>query len=254
MIGGVDDGRAGRFVTAVRVQLGLRQDDVATRAGVDQKVVSLIETGQLDRVSVRRFRRVCAALGIDSSTELRWRGGQADRLIDAGHAAIVEAVVASLTDAGWETTPEFSFNVFGDRGSVDVLAWHPRSRSLLIVEVKTRLTDLQAMLVSLSRKVRVVPAEAASRSGWERVALGTVVVVAATHGNRTVLREHRATFGAALPATTTQVKSWLRVPSGPLAGVWFVPLTRGSRAAKAVAGRVRGGHAQSPRRSMPGRS
>jgi transcriptional regulator with XRE-family HTH domain len=247
MIDGVDDRRAGRFVAAIRVQLGLRQDDVGTRAGVDQKVISLIETGQMDRVSVRRFRRVCAALGIDSSIELRWRGGQADRLIDAGHAAIVEAVMNLLAEAGWDTTPEFSFNVFGDRGSVDILAWHSRSRTLLIVEVKTRLTDLQAMLLSLCRKVRVVPSEAASRSGWHRTGLGTIVVVAATHGNRTVLREHRATFEAVLPATTAEVKRWLRTPTGDLAGVWFVPLTRGSRAAKVVTGRVRATHAQSRR-------
>jgi len=240
----MDDRRAGRYVAAVRVHLGLRQDDIARMAGVDQKVVSLIETGHLDRVSVKRFRRVCTALEIESSIDLRWRSGLGDRLIDTAHAAIVESVVITLGRAGWEVTPEFSFNVFGDRGSVDVLAWHPATRALLIIEVKTRLTDLQAMLLSLSRKVRVVPGEVARVQGLARSSLGTVLVVAATHGNRSVVDQHRATFTAVMPATTAEVKRWLTSPSRDLAGIWFVPLTRGSRAAKALAGRIRVGHAQ----------
>lgn len=235
----MDDRRAGRFIAAVRVRLGLRQDDVADLAHVDQKVVWLIESGRLELVSVKRFRRVCSALEIESSVDLRWRRGLADRLIDTGHAAIVEVVIAALREAGWETVPEFSFNVFGDRGSVDILAWHAPTRTLLIIEVKTRLTDLQAMLLSLSRKVRVVPAEAAERLGWRRAALGTILVVASTHGNRSVVEQHRATFQAVLPAATVATKRWLRAPSGDLSGVWFVPLTRGSRGAQAVTSRVR---------------
>ena len=235
----MDDRRAGRFVAAVRIHLALRQDDLAAAARVSQNVITLIETGRLERVSLRNFCRVCAALEIDAGFDLRWRGGLGDRLIDTGHAAIVEAIIAWLRRAGWEPIPEFSFNVYGDRGSVDILAWQAPTRTLLIVEVKTRLTDLQAMLMTLSRKVRVVPGDAAERLGWARSGLGTIVVAAATHGNRSVVAAHRATFDAAFPARTAAVKRWLRSPSGDLAGVWFVPLPAGSRGAKSVAGRVR---------------
>jgi phage tail protein X len=206
---------------------------------VHQRVVWLIESGRLADVSVRRFRRVCAALSIENGLDLRWHGGLGDRLIDTGHAAIVESVIGALRNAGWEVTPEFSFNVFGDRGSVDILAWHVRSRTLLIVEVKSRLTDLQSILHALSRKVRVVPGDAADRLGWRRAALGTVIVAAATHGNRSVVERHHATFAAVLPARTTSIKRWLRKPDRDMGGIWFVPLTRGSRAADAVSTRVR---------------
>src|SRR5512138_9010 len=110
---------------------------------VDQKVVSLIERGLLARVSVEKFRRVCAVLEIDPALDLRWRGGLGDRLIDRGHAELVEQVASMLRDGGWTVIPEYSFNVYGERGSVDVLAFHPERRVLLIVEVKTRVTDLQ---------------------------------------------------------------------------------------------------------------
>src|SRR5580765_3609898 len=96
------DDRAGRLIKAVRVHLGLRQVDLAQAADVDQKVVTLLERGELRRVSVERFRRVCAALKIEPVIELRWRGGLADRLVDRGHARIVEAVIAELRRLGWE--------------------------------------------------------------------------------------------------------------------------------------------------------
>jgi DNA-binding XRE family transcriptional regulator len=247
----VDDAKAGRLIRAVRVKLVLRQEDLSAMARVDRKVIYLIESGRLAEVSVKHFRRVCGALGIESAVDLRWHGGLGDRLIDTGHAAIVELVVATLRKAGWEVMPEFSCNVFGDRGSVDILAWHVGSRTLLIIEVKTRLTDLQATLHALSRKVRVVPGDAADRLGWKRAALGTVIVAAGTHGNRSVVEAHRATFEAVLPARTTAIKQWLRMPSGDLSGIWFVPLARGTRAADAVATRVRKSRAAGSPRTLP---
>jgi len=222
----VTDDRAGRLIAAVRVHLGMRQIDLANAAGVDQKVVSLLERGELVRVSVVRFRRVCAALKIEPTTELRWRGGLADRLVDRGHARIVEAVVAELRRLGWEVLPEYTFNVFGERGSVDVLAWHPVHRALLIVEVKTRLMNMQAILGSMSKKVRLVPAEIARTRGWQRLALGHVVVMLDSRANRTTVATHRATFDATFPRHTAAVRAWLRSPTADLAGLWFLALRR----------------------------
>jgi transcriptional regulator with XRE-family HTH domain len=218
------DDRAGRLIAAVRKHLGMRQIDLARAANVDQKVVSLLERGELARVSVDRFRRVCAALKIEPVLELRWRGGLADRLIDRGHARIVEAVVAELVRLGWECVPEYTVNVFGDRGSVDVLAWHPVRRAVLLIEVKTWLTDLQAMLSSLSRKVRLVPGLVAEERGWDRLALGHVVVVLDTRRNRSTVGSHRATFDATFPVGTVDVRAWLRAPTSNLAGLWFLAL------------------------------
>ncbi len=43
-------------------------------------------------------------------------GGELDRLMDEGHAALVGAVVARLNSLGWETRPEVSFSVYGESG------------------------------------------------------------------------------------------------------------------------------------------
>ena len=41
-----------------------------------------------------------------------------------------------LQSLGWQTRSEVSYSVYGERGSIDVLAWHAPSRTLLVVEVK----------------------------------------------------------------------------------------------------------------------
>jgi len=238
------DEQAGRLIATVRRHLGLRQLDVGRAAGVDQKIVSLLESGRFERVSVARFRRVCAALGIQPVLELRWRGGQIDRLIDRDHARIVEAVVAELARLGWETTPEFTFNVWGERGSVDILAWHPGKRVLLLIEVKTRLTDLQRLLMAMSKKLRLVPGLVAEERGWRRAGLGHVVVVLDCRANRSTVATHDATFAATFPARTARVRAWLRSPVGDLAGVWFLALRQEAHPDDEPSRRVRVVHAQ----------
>jgi transcriptional regulator with XRE-family HTH domain len=247
MIRDMTDERVGRFLVAVRRHLGLRQLDVAVAARVDQTVVSRIERGELARVSVAAFRSVCRALGVESSVDLRWRGGLGDRLVDQDHARLVEAAVAMLERAGWIIVPEYTFNVFGERGSVDILAWHPLHRALLIVEVKTRLTDLQRLLMSMSRKVRLVPPAVAKDRGWDRRSLGIVVLVADTKGNRSTAAAHRATFDATFPSGSRAVRAWLQSPTGDVAGLWFTALRRQVPADRDLRQRVRVRHSAATR-------
>ena len=108
--------------------------------------------------------------------EVRFRGGLGDRLADAMHAALVDLTVGVLTSLDWLVELEYGFNVFGERGSVDILAWHASTRTLLIVEVKSRFTDLQAMLLSLARKIRLIPDVVRAERGWDALAVARIVV------------------------------------------------------------------------------
>lgn len=107
----------------------------------------------------------------------RWRGVELPRLLDARHAALVEQVVARLSALGWETVLEYTFQHFGERGSVDVLAWRSDSRALIVVEVKTDLDDLQEMLSAVDRKARLVPRLVAAERSWAALVLGVVLVM-----------------------------------------------------------------------------
>jgi hypothetical protein len=195
---------------------------VARRAGRSQSVYSRAESGDLSGMTIGSLERIVAALGATVVVEVRYRGGLGDRLVDAAHAALVEFVVGFLRRESWEVEIEFAFNVFGDRGSVDVLAWHARTRTLLIVEVKSRFTDLQAMLLSLARKLRVVPDVVRRDRGWDAAEVARIVVVHGSAQNRAVVVRYHSSFESTLPARASQIRRWLRDPSGPLAGVWFV--------------------------------
>jgi transcriptional regulator with XRE-family HTH domain len=218
----MDPSHIGRTLRAIRLGARSTQEAVAKQAGVSQSVYSRAERGGVPELKLATLERIVSALGGRLVVDIHYQGGRADRLLDRAHAAIVEIVIATLQAAGWETRVEFSFNVFGERGSVDILGWHVATRTLLIVEVKSRFTDLQAMLLSLGRKLRLVPEEVRRQIGWDPIAIGRIVVASGTTENRNVISQHRSTFGATLPAGAKEIRRWIRDPQGTIAGVWLL--------------------------------
>lgn len=115
--------RVGRSLRALRVRRRLRQADVAAKAGISRSQYSRIERGSLRGLPVGDLQSACAALGADMDVRVRWHGEGLDRLLDAAHADLVNRTVRLLTDAGWESAVEVTFNEYGERGSVDLLGW-----------------------------------------------------------------------------------------------------------------------------------
>jgi hypothetical protein len=109
--------------------------------------------------------------------------------------------------------PEVSFNVYGDRGRVDVLAYHPVLRILLIVEIKTRMTDAQEVLGRLDVKRRTGP-EIARERGWQVAATLPMLLVTESSTARRRLAAHAALF-ASLSLRARAAMAWLRHPRSP---------------------------------------
>lgn len=237
----MDDRQVGRLLRAVRLRRNLRQVDVSDLTGVSQSVISDLELGRLEKVGLASARRAAAGLDVRLVVTAQWRGGEGDRLLDRAHASIVEHVVGVLRALDWEVIPEFTFNVFGDRGSVDVLAWHARERILLIIEVKSTITDLQNLLSALSRKVRVVPGAVRDGLPWRPDHVAVLLVAAGTSVNRSVVAHHSSTFDSVFPVRTRAVREWLRRPRGGIAGLWFVSGDAISTLASLSRSRVRPG-------------
>lgn len=215
------------WVRSERRRIGLRQADVAARAGVSRSTVSRVENGLLAELSVRATRSVAAAVGIQLPFAPRsLRGASIERQVDWRHAALVEAVVARLALIGWETVVEFSFNDYGDRGSADILARHPETCAMLIVETKSDLRNVQETLHALDIKRRVVPRLVLAEKGWGVDSLGVVMVLADLRVERQRVDRHSSTFDTALPARTVEVRRWLERPRGPLRGIWFLQVSR----------------------------
>ncbi|HEY3546235.1 MAG TPA: helix-turn-helix transcriptional regulator [Propionicimonas sp.] len=219
----MDDARVGRSLRAVRVRRGWRQEDVALRAGVSQNAVSRAERGLLDGMTLGGIRAIGEAIGVLMDLQPRWRGGELDRLLGARHSALHEAVAARFAAlSGWTTVPEVTFSEFGERGAIDVLAWHAPTRTLLVIELKTELVDVQEMLGTLDRKRRLARRVAGAR-GWDPAAIGVWVILSEHRTNRRRVDEHRTVLRSALPADGRTMNAWLLAPRGPVAGLSFWP-------------------------------
>jgi HTH-type transcriptional regulator/antitoxin HipB len=233
-----DPMRIGRSLRAIRVRLGLRQADVAGRARVSRSFVSNVERGRTQSTDLTRIEAVCRALGADLDVRVRWNGEGLDRLLDEGHAALVDIIVAQLRAAGWDVALEVTFYVYGDRGSVDVLGWHPLTRALLVVEVKSVIADAQGTLAPLDRKVRLAP-QIANARGWNPSSVNRLLVVGDTTTNRQRVARFDGLFRAALPDRGRMLRRWIRRPAPSMAGLWFLPDSPHGGTRRTTAGRMR---------------
>jgi transcriptional regulator with XRE-family HTH domain len=236
------------MVRLARHRKRMRQADLAAAAGVSRRIVVEIEHGRLDGV---RFGEVIA---VGNAVELRliadWRAAREDlhHLTDTGHAAIVESVVRMQRADGWECHVE----VIGGTGSIDVLAFHRGERMLLVVEVKTRLVDIQRTLRELGYRATSARSAAADL-GWQPRWVSTLLVIGATSAQRRLVARHAALFATAFPIQGWAARRWLREPSSATAALLFVPYVHGQHRIHADAVRVRLDRAEVADRAAAGR-
>lgn len=218
----MDAVRFGAALRAIRLRARLRQEDVARKARVSGSTVARIETGSVGTLTVETLQRIAAALGARADLQLRWRGGDLGRLLDAGHASMHDEIAKLFAGLpGWDAVHEASFAVYGERGVVDVLGWHAGRRMVLVVELKTQLVDLSEMLGTLDRKRRLAPLVARER-GWQPLTTSVWLVLADTPSVRARVAAHRAVLHAAFPADGRRMRGWLRAPHGSIAAMSFV--------------------------------
>lgn len=195
---------------------------VSERAGISRGSYSEIERGRIDAVPLGRLRKVAAVLEVRLALKPRWRGAALDRVLSSRHASMTEAVTRMLLEAAWQVQPEVSFNHFGERGVVDIVAWHAEARVILLVELKTELVDPNDLLAVTDRRRRLA-AVIGAPFGWEPLIVGQWVVVAESRTNQRRLAEHRAALRAAFPADGRSVAGWSARPVHPVSALWFLP-------------------------------
>ncbi|MEO5965080.1 MAG: helix-turn-helix domain-containing protein [Candidatus Limnocylindrales bacterium] len=220
----MDPVRFGLAIRALRRRHGWTQAELATKAGISQSAVSRIERGEGDHLTPRLLARVAEELGARIRVSITAHGEDLDRLLDAGHAELVEVVAKLLRDRGWVVVPEATFSVYGERGSIDILAFHPATGALLVVEVKSTVPDVQATLAGIDRKERLAAGIAKGR-GWNARSVSRWLVVTDDSTARRRIDQHAATFDAALPARTLELRRWAAAPTGRIAGILFVAQT-----------------------------
>lgn len=205
---------------------------------MSQHWVSRLEAGALDGFSIGTLRRICATIGLDVTLKGYWRGGELARLLDADHAALQAAAKRALEKHGWNAHAEVTFSRYGERGSYDLLAVHPLGNVLLVVEVKTVIVDVQAMLRALDVKVRLAPTVARERGWPANVAVPCLIVAAGSTARRRIL-EHSPLF-ARFACRGLAARRWVRSPGERVGGLLFMlPLPPRPGRSVRRAGRVR---------------
>lgn len=220
----------------LRVRRRLTQVALASRAGVSRRAVSSLERGLATTLRAGVIESIVATLGGRVDLRIIWNGPELDRLLDASHSALGATVKRRLERWGWVVKVEVSYSEWGERGRVDLLAFSPATGTLLVVELKTMLVDIQALLGTLDTKARLGPT-VARRLGWEVRSVVPAVVFLEDQGTRGRLRA-TATLFDRFSLRGRSAITWLRRPSAPPPSglLWFAsaPVPKGAKVGQRV--------------------
>lgn len=197
--------------------------------------VSRVERGSFDPISVGMLLRIAAAMEIRIDWTPRWRGGELDRMLNAGHSAIHEAAALELAGTDWRTAAETTFAIYGERGVIDILGFHPASGALLVIELKTDLVDVQGLIGAVDRYRRLAPMVARER-GWAARSVSCWVLLRDSPSNHRRLAAHATVLRGAFPVDGRGMRGWLSRPVGTVAALSFLSVSHARRISGTTSG------------------
>jgi transcriptional regulator with XRE-family HTH domain len=187
-----------RLCRDTRTRLRLTQQQLADMVGVSRGHIANLERGHANP-PLALVERIANALDIEIELVMRapviiGNGRQRD-LVHARCSAYSDRRLRGL---GWITAREVEIVHGRSHGWIDILAFDPRTGTLLVVEIKTRLDDLGAIERQLGWYERSA-FEVAGRIGWRpRRVVGWLLVLASDEVEN-VLRTNRELMERAFP-------------------------------------------------------
>ncbi len=175
--------RLGREARVLRIQAGLSQSELAQGAGVSRAWVHRFEMGGMRRLDLGRVTVVFAVLGHKLVAKPYPTG---EPLRDAGQVRLLERFNARVPPL-WRRAFEVPMPLPGDLRAWDECLTgplHDRRRA------ETKPSDLQAIERAIALKLR--------DSGVERA----ILLIAATHANRELIRRHIGSLRQTFPLDT----------------------------------------------------
>jgi hypothetical protein len=195
---------------------------------VSQQTVSRLERGRVTELSIGALGGLLTEIEAELELNVRWRGGELDRVMDEGHAQLVGAIVKVLERAGWTAIVEVTYSIGRERGSIDVLGYLPGARALLVIEVKADLTTAEGTLRRQDEKVRLAPEIVRARFGWAVATVSKLLVLPDASTPRRRLARHAALFDRTHPLRGVAFRRWLMWPTSSIGAVIFLSITHGT--------------------------
>lgn len=197
--------RVGLIAKDLRTRIGWTQRELARRAGVSQALVCAIETGRVPTLTFATASRLLEAMGarliVDATLPFL---GDRERQRDAAHVRCAVAAARRLERAGWTVASEVEIGGDRSRGWIDLLAFHPATRTVLVIEIKTELHDIGAIERSLHWYQREAWA-AARRLGHRPARVRGCLLVLATAANDVRIQENSAALSRAFPVRAREL-------------------------------------------------
>jgi transcriptional regulator with XRE-family HTH domain len=229
----------GRICRDRRSELDLTQAVLSAALGISRSHYAAIEAGRANP-SIALVDRIAEALGV--RLELR----AAPLIVVAGpsvrdgvHARCSAYVQRRLEAAGWKVLRDVEVSDGRLRGWIDLLAFDPRTRTLLVIEVKTSIDDLGRIERQLGwyrgAVATVIPAS------WKPTNVVSWLLVLATAEADEAIGRHREAFERAFPVRAPRMREVAagRAPSAGDRGVALID-PRSRRRDWLIAARVDG--------------
>lgn len=198
-----------RSVKDGRRAIGWSQQELGRRSRVSRQMVGRVERATVSP-SFEVAARLFGTLGIEAELVVRvpfLMDRQRQR--DPAHARCAAYVQRRLEKAGWPVRREVEVVHGRSHGWIDLLAFEPRSGTLLVIEIKTQLDDLGQVERSLGWYEREAWA-AARRLGWRPHRITSWLLLLATAAADSRVVENRDALSAAFPGRAPGMIGWLR--------------------------------------------
>lgn len=186
----------------------MTQRQVADAVGLSRGYIAAIERLRANP-SLDVVDRISGALGLEAELVLRPPmviGAHGQR--DLVHARCTGYVERRLRTAGWQTAREVEVIQGRSHGWIDLIAFHPVTETLLVIEIKTRLDDLGSVERQLGWYGRSA-GDAARRLGWRPRRIVSWLLVLASEEVENVVRHNRDVLRRAFPFRAREMLEWL---------------------------------------------
>ena len=184
-----------------------------------------IEAGRSGQLRLDLVRSHFAGLGAKAQFSIWWNGAALDRLLDEDHAGVVETTSRILLGYAFRVKTEYSFSDYGDRGSIDIFAGRDDIQAVFVGEAKSEWGSIEETLRRQDVKVRLAPKLAKAAFGWRPNFIASVLIFPDDRTSRRIALRYSATLSG-YPARAREIRAWLRQPTGPLGGIWFLTNAR----------------------------
>jgi transcriptional regulator with XRE-family HTH domain len=197
------------------MMLDVTQQELAVAAGVSRSHIAGFENGRVNP-SIDLVWRISDRLGIDVSFVAHPPVVIGQRSRDVVHACCSGYIDGRLRRSGYLTAREVEIATNSAHGWIDLLAYEPITRTLVIVEIKTRIEDLGAIERQISWYEHNAMA-VVRRLGWQpQRVLSWLLLLAADEVERAV-RLHRPVLLRSFPARAPEMRRVLEDPRSILA-------------------------------------